>query len=137
MCFPLHLGGQNKKQPGYTKLDERTVNYCVARSSGGEKHWRNFSTCVFGWEKFGELSKSSITYQSIDNIWLGLLWRINGQSPNSPMYSPANVLRYMIAKLCTLAPFQIVLFCFFMLNTILAMYVLLIKTLGQTAIQEH
>ena len=27
---------------------------------------------------------------------MGKLWRIDGQSPNSPMFSPANVLRYTV-----------------------------------------
>ena len=29
---------------------------------------------------------------------MGKLWRINGQSPNSPMFSPANVLRYTVCE---------------------------------------
>ena len=27
---------------------------------------------------------------------MGKLWRIDGQSPNLPMFSPANVLRYTV-----------------------------------------
>ena len=27
---------------------------------------------------------------------MGKLWQIDGQSPNSPMFSPANVLRYTV-----------------------------------------
>ena len=30
---------------------------------------------------------------------MGKLWRIDGQSPNSPMFSPANVLRYTVVAL--------------------------------------
>ena len=39
---------------------------------------------------------SRLTTVSLD-IWMGKLWRIDGQSPNSPVFSLANVLHIIYA----------------------------------------
>ena len=70
--------------------------YRIAQNVGGVKLCRNHSTRVIGRLNFGELSRFTIAFQCINNIWMGKLWRIDGQSPNSPMFSPANILRYTV-----------------------------------------
>ena len=34
----------------------------------------------------------------IINVWMVKLWQIDGQSPNSPIFSPANVSHYTVLE---------------------------------------
>ena len=62
----------------------------------GETLAKSLYSCNWKVKLWGELSRFSIAFQCINNIWMGKLWRIDGQSPNSPMFSSTNVLCYTV-----------------------------------------